>query len=68
MALLAAYSDEQLAGLSAPELWRLLISNEDRVPRNVINECASRGDPILDHIEHLRSKKLSLMPSGSSVA
>jgi SEC-C motif len=42
------YTDEHLSGLSTPELWQLLVRNEDRVPRNLIDECARRGDEFLD--------------------
>jgi hypothetical protein len=45
---LPAYSDEHLASLDTAELWHLLVRNEDRVPRNVIDECARRGADILD--------------------
>ena len=49
MASLPVYSDEHLADLSATQLWQLLVHNEDRVPRNVIDECARRGDEIVEH-------------------
>jgi hypothetical protein len=42
------YSEQQLASLSTADLWQLLVRNEDRVPRNVIDECARRGDELLD--------------------
>ena len=41
-------SDAHLASFATAELWRLLIRNEDRVPRNLIDECARRGDEFLD--------------------
>ena len=45
---LPAYSDETLAKLSLSELIALLISDEDRVPRNVIDECAQRGEEMVE--------------------
>jgi len=48
---LPAYPGDELARLRPPELVRLLIRDEDRVPRNVIDECARRGE---DMVEYLR--------------
>jgi hypothetical protein len=45
---LPTYADADLSGFSTAELWQLLIRNEDRVPRNLIDECARRGDEFLD--------------------
>ena len=50
---LPAYSNEELAQLSLAGLFDLLIVNEDRVPRNVIDECARRGDAIVEHLDTL---------------
>jgi hypothetical protein len=50
---LPTYADEALARLSVSELIELLIRDEDRVPRNVIDECARRGEAML---EALRSR------------
>src|SRR3989338_7794010 len=47
------YSEEELAELSPFELTDLLIENEDRVPRNVIDECARRGDGMTEHLRQL---------------
>ncbi len=47
---LPAYSNETLTRLSPTELIDLLISNEDRVPRNVIDECVRRGDEIVERL------------------
>jgi SEC-C motif len=44
---LPAYSEAELAALSHAALIDLLIRDEDRVPRNVIDHCASRGDAML---------------------
>ena len=37
---LPIYTDGELAGLSPTELIDTVIENEDRVPRNLIDECA----------------------------
>lgn len=42
------YADEELAGLDSDELLELMIDDEDRVPRNVIDECARRGDEMVE--------------------
>ncbi|MGH8678950.1 MAG: hypothetical protein ACREUQ_11430, partial [Burkholderiales bacterium] len=47
---LPAYSDESLARLSLGQLIDLLIRDEDRVPRNVIDQCAARGTAIVEHL------------------
>ena|SRR5688572_28601150 len=54
---LPSYSDEHLTALSTDELWHLLIRNEDRVPRNLIDECARRGDDVVDHAASLLDKE-----------
>jgi len=43
-------ANEELAILDLPGLIDLMIANEDRVPRNVIDECARRGDTMVDHL------------------
>ena len=50
---LPAYPDEDLAGLSPTKLADFLIEDEDRVPRNVINECARRGDEMTEYLRQL---------------
>jgi hypothetical protein len=50
---LPASSEDYLAGLSLRELIELLIADEDRVPRNVIDECARRGDTMVEHLDAL---------------
>ena len=54
---LPSYSGEHLTALGTAELWPLLIRNEDRVPRNLIDECARRGDAIVDHAASLLDKE-----------
>ena len=43
-------------GAQHGELWHLLIRNEDRIPRNLIDECARRGDDFVDHAAALLDK------------
>lgn len=50
---LPACSNEELAQLSLAGLLDLVIGNEDRVPRNVIDECARRGDAMVEHLDTL---------------
>jgi hypothetical protein len=50
---LPAYPDEDLAVLSPAKLADILIEDEDRVPRNVINECARRGDEMTEYLRQL---------------
>jgi len=47
---LPAYSSERLASLGLSELIELMIADEDRVPRDVIDECARRGDEMAQHL------------------
>ena len=51
--VLPAYIDEELAKLTPFELTDILIGDEDRVPRNVIDECARRGDEMTEHFRML---------------
>ena len=48
--VLPTYSDEALAELSPAKLTDLLIENEDRVPRNVIDECVRRGVGMTEYL------------------
>ena len=50
---LPAYPDEDLAGLSPAELIDTVIENEDRVPRNLIDACARRGDEMTEYLRQL---------------
>lgn len=47
------FSNEELAILDLPGLIDLLIANEDRVPRNMIDECARRGDKMVEQLSGL---------------
>lgn len=49
----SVYSDEELAGFDSEELLDLMIGDEDRVPRNVIDECARRGDEMVERLRPL---------------
>lgn len=50
---LPAYAPEYLAGLSPAALIDLMIGDADRVPRNVIDECANRGGDMIAALEDL---------------
>ena len=50
---LPAHADELLASLDSTGLIDLMIHDEDRVPRNVIDECARRGDTMVEHLSGL---------------
>jgi hypothetical protein len=52
-----SFSAEALANCTTSELVRLLIRNEDRVPRHAINECARRGEEILDELAGVLQKE-----------
>ncbi len=47
------FANEELAIFDLPGLIDLLIVNEDRVPRNVIDECARRGDKMVEQLSGL---------------
>lgn len=47
---LPTYPDQNLAELSPAKLINIIIEDEDRVPRNVIDECARRGDAMTEHL------------------
>jgi hypothetical protein len=49
-------SEDVLRQSTIAELMRLLVRDEDRVPRNAIDECARRGDDMLDSIAELLDK------------
>lgn len=50
---LPAYPNDELENLDLPSLIDLMIVNEDRVPRNVIDECARRGDAMAEQLSGL---------------
>jgi hypothetical protein len=50
---LPAYPDEFLAELSPAKLADLLIEDEDRVPRNVIDTCVRCGDAMTEYFRQL---------------
>jgi SEC-C motif/Protein of unknown function (DUF2384) len=50
---LPAYAAERLSGLAISELIRLMAGDEDRVPRDVIDECARRGEEMVRALEEL---------------
>ena len=53
---LPTYTDEALHAASVAELMRILARDEDRAPRNVIDEAAQRGDEMLAAISELIEK------------
>lgn len=50
---LPTYPDEDLAGLSPSKLTDILIEDEDRAPRNLIDECVWRGDEMTEYLQQL---------------
>lgn len=50
---LSSYPDEYLAAFSPSRLTDILINDEDRVPRNVIDESARRGDAMVEQLSRL---------------
>ena len=54
---LPTYTAEELASYPASELFHLLVRNEDRAPRILIDECARRGDEMLDVLEPTLAKE-----------
>ena len=51
--MLPTYPDEQLATLEPEALIELMVRDEDRVPRNVIDACARLGEPMVACLEEL---------------
>ena len=52
-AALPAYSEEELAKLDPAVLVALMAGDEDRVPRNVIDACAARGEAMVAQLRGL---------------
>jgi len=50
------HADDALAGLALPELTRLLMREEDRVPLGLIHECARRGVAMAESLGELLNK------------
>lgn len=50
---LPTYPDEDLAKLSPSKLTDILIEDQDRVPRNVIDACARCGDAMTEYFRQL---------------
>lgn len=59
---LPAYPDEELAKLSPAELIDIVIEDEDRVPRNVIDKCARRGDEMTEYLGRLHGDDFLWLP------
>ena len=47
------YEHDAIAAMSASELIGRLIHDEDRAPRNVIDECARRGETMVAHLREV---------------
>ena len=47
------YTAEELAELSPAKLTDIIIEDEDRTPRNVIDECAQRGVAMTEYLQQL---------------
>jgi hypothetical protein len=58
-ATLPVYSAEVLRVIAADDLIEFMVIDEDRVPRNVIDECVSRGDAMLDQLEGILDTGMS---------
>ncbi len=50
---LPAYPNDELENIALPGMIDLMIRDEDRVPRNVIDECARRGDTMVEQLSGL---------------
>ena len=50
---LPAYPNDKLENIDLPGMLDLMIVDEDRVPRNVIDECARRGDAMVEKLSYL---------------
>lgn len=59
---LPTYPDEDLVKLSPAELIGTVIEDEDRVPRNVIDECARRGDEMTEYLGRLHQDDFLWLP------
>ena len=53
LAALPAYPEEFLAGLDPAALIDLLVRDEDRVPRNVIDACARHGEVMVAQLRRV---------------
>jgi len=53
MTELPEFENEKLAACTPAELINIMVVHEDQVPRNVIDECARRGEHILDSLAPL---------------
>lgn len=63
---LPEYSAEELAHLTPEEQIGILIKNEDRVPRNVISECARRGEAMVEYLQSLHDNGTLWQKGGSN--
>jgi hypothetical protein len=53
--ILPSYPDEELAELSPAKLTDILIDEQDRVPRNVIDACVRSGEAMTEYLQQFHS-------------
>ncbi len=63
---LPEYSAAELAELRPAELIDIIIEHEDRVPRNVIDECASRGEAMVEYLQRIHDDGYLWQEDGSN--
>lgn len=54
---LPTYEPAELSALTEQQLLDLMVKDEDRVPRNVIDECARRGDAMVTALQALAAQQ-----------
>lgn len=59
---LPTYAKEELAELSTSKLIDIIIKDEDRTPRNVIDECARRGEAMTEYLQQLHEDEFLWSP------
>jgi hypothetical protein len=58
------YPQNELTGLDVEQLADILVLDEDRVPRNVIDECARRGDHMVECLQDYIDTASASSPAG----
>jgi hypothetical protein len=53
MTALPEYTEQELSNQVPAVLINLIIENEDRVPRNLIDACAKHGDEMVNYLQRL---------------
>lgn len=62
---LPAYPNDELENKDPAGLIELMINDEDRVPRNVVDECARRGDAMIEQLASLSEASLDWLDVSS---